>query len=424
MKHTYLKLIVLPICLLITIISLFPIAFAGDMPVYGDVDGDGLITAADARIVLRVSANLICQPEGDAFIAADVDFNGKITSVDARLILRIAAKLDDSIPNTGNSGLDALMPDFPLPEVPQYEIIPDTFVFVAYGFGHGVGMSQQAAAGMAEDGYTYREILSHYYRDTTFEIDEVPEELELRNGEKVATNEILARIVQLEIGGITHNPEALKAQAVTAYTFIMSRNYIVTLPYAAPIDAESKEWEKEYFDCALSAVNEVLGEYIAYEDKPIEAIFGAMSAGITANEKDVWGGDLPYLYPVKSSYDKTVENFITIKNFTSSELREIIEVYFESREIEIVLSENPAEWLKILSHDYAINDDIGYVTAMTIGDYLIEARAGQIFRESIMKNEIRSHCFTFTYFPLDVIDESSETKIEQEIDNELENITP
>jgi len=31
------------------------------------------------------------------------------------------------------------------------------------GYGHGVGMSQYGALGMAEEGYNYKEILSHYY---------------------------------------------------------------------------------------------------------------------------------------------------------------------------------------------------------------------------------------------------------------------
>lgn len=35
------------------------------------------------------------------------------------------------------------------------------------GYGHGVGMSQYGAQGMALDGYSYQEILSHYYTGTT-----------------------------------------------------------------------------------------------------------------------------------------------------------------------------------------------------------------------------------------------------------------
>ena len=34
------------------------------------------------------------------------------------------------------------------------------------GFGHGVGMSQYGALGMAREGYTYDQILEHYYQGT------------------------------------------------------------------------------------------------------------------------------------------------------------------------------------------------------------------------------------------------------------------
>lgn len=33
------------------------------------------------------------------------------------------------------------------------------------GYGHGVGMSQYGAQGMAKEGYNYKEILKHYYKD-------------------------------------------------------------------------------------------------------------------------------------------------------------------------------------------------------------------------------------------------------------------
>lgn len=35
------------------------------------------------------------------------------------------------------------------------------------GYGHGVGMSQYGANGMAKEGYTYKEILNYYYNDIT-----------------------------------------------------------------------------------------------------------------------------------------------------------------------------------------------------------------------------------------------------------------
>ncbi|MGL4797632.1 MAG: stage II sporulation protein D [Paraclostridium sp.] len=43
----------------------------------------------------------------------------------------------------------------------------DTYVdIVVKGYGHGVGMSQWGAEGMANEGYLYYDILTHYYTDT------------------------------------------------------------------------------------------------------------------------------------------------------------------------------------------------------------------------------------------------------------------
>ena len=59
----------------------------------GDVDGDGSVTSADARLALRASVKLETLSE-DAAKAADADRDGKITSADARLILRASVKLE------------------------------------------------------------------------------------------------------------------------------------------------------------------------------------------------------------------------------------------------------------------------------------------------------------------------------------------
>ena len=41
--------------------------------------------------------------------------------------------------------------------------IKKTIEFEVYGYGHGVGMSQYGANGMAKEGYNYLQILRHYY---------------------------------------------------------------------------------------------------------------------------------------------------------------------------------------------------------------------------------------------------------------------
>jgi len=43
----------------------------------------------------------------------------------------------------------------------------DRFIFEGIGAGHGIGLCQDGAAVMGERGYTYKEILSYYYPNTT-----------------------------------------------------------------------------------------------------------------------------------------------------------------------------------------------------------------------------------------------------------------
>lgn len=65
--------------------------------IFGDVDGNGAVSAADARFALRASVGLEnFSPEDAVYLAADVDSNAKITASDARLILRASVGLEDS----------------------------------------------------------------------------------------------------------------------------------------------------------------------------------------------------------------------------------------------------------------------------------------------------------------------------------------
>ena len=46
------------------------------------------------------------------------------------------------------------------------EITPDKVILHGKGWGHGAGLCQIGAAVMASQGYTYKEILNHYYPGT------------------------------------------------------------------------------------------------------------------------------------------------------------------------------------------------------------------------------------------------------------------
>lgn len=59
----------------------------------GDVDGDGRVTASDARLILRAAAQIVTLTmEQEAL--ADVDNDGVVTALDARMVLRVAAELE------------------------------------------------------------------------------------------------------------------------------------------------------------------------------------------------------------------------------------------------------------------------------------------------------------------------------------------
>lgn len=51
----------------------------------------------------------------------------------------------------------------------DYNITNDGVIFTTRGYGHGVGMSQYGANGMANSGYNYEQIIKYYYTNVTIE---------------------------------------------------------------------------------------------------------------------------------------------------------------------------------------------------------------------------------------------------------------
>ena len=45
----------------------------------------------------------------------------------------------------------------------EIEFSDNNYIFTVYGYGHGVGMSQNGANYMAKQGSNFKEILTHYY---------------------------------------------------------------------------------------------------------------------------------------------------------------------------------------------------------------------------------------------------------------------
>ena len=73
----------------------------------GDVDTNGKVTSADARLSLRASVGLVTVPESYLrAIIMDVDADGKLTAADSRLILRASVGLEN-LADPANTDADA-----------------------------------------------------------------------------------------------------------------------------------------------------------------------------------------------------------------------------------------------------------------------------------------------------------------------------
>ena len=95
-----------------------PGGFENGVP--GDVNGDGKVTTADARLALRQAIGLdVYASDSAEFLAMDVDRSGSVTTSDARMILRAAIGLEElGVPGDPPTPPDGEMPTPPDGEMP------------------------------------------------------------------------------------------------------------------------------------------------------------------------------------------------------------------------------------------------------------------------------------------------------------------
>lgn len=256
-----------------------------------------------------------------------------------------------------------------------------TFAITTYGYGHGVGMSQYGANELAKEGWTYERILPHYYSGAVLMQDPVA------GTEGIPSADDIARVVQQEMGS-SFEPEALKAQAVAAYTY--ARNHGNSIGGMSSVSDISKVSEK-----VRNAVQAVYGQMVTYNGQPINAVFHAMSAGKTAASRTIWGGAIPYLTPVDSAGDTRQNRYQVTTTYAAQEMAGILE-----DALGVTMGGDPAKWFTILSQDGAVSAEVGYVGQMRIrinADSYTEI-SGNYFRENVMGySRMRSPCFTITY---------------------------
>jgi len=279
------------------------------------------------------------------------------------------------------------------------------FTFYVFGYGHGVGMSQVGANYLAGLGWSWADILAHYYYDPNTYIvtgEKYPEKITYE-GKQYSAREYLARALEAEMPA-SSNLEALKAQVVALYTFaryynadaIADRSPVFTAKLTKSSHsflAEGKTPSPNTY-AAVDAII-AIGPYIEHNGTTALTPYHAMSAGKTTSYYNCWGKDsgtsVPYLSGARTSMgDYYDDNFKSTVTISSSELRAL------ASEQDIELSGDPATWLSIISHDAAVREDIGYVSSIKVGNKVM---TGNDFRIKLMGGRIRSHCFAIAYTP-------------------------
>lgn len=270
-----------------------------------------------------------------------------------------------------------------------------TFVFTVYGYGHGVGMSQNGASEYARRGWTYKQILLHYYNNPGISLvkdSKLPSKVTY-NGKSYSLAEYLGKTAYAEVGP-SAPLESIKSQMVAIYTYAKRQNFKMT--------TSNHAFRESYAGTSSSienAIKATLGEYLAYYGSPAFTPYFSTAAGKTASSANVWGGSqnsYPYLAGGRTSPEGNVKRTLTI---SSEELRKKVEAYNAKVDSSkrITLQSDPSQWIKILEHDSARGSSCGYISSMKIGN---QTMRGNAFRLNIMgAATLRSHCFTFTYTP-------------------------
>lgn len=196
----------------------------------------------------------------------------------------------------------------------------------------------------------------------------------------------------------TYHLEALKAQAVAAYTFYSYEKAHNTgntnlqgadfssLPASFPDtyspEGLKKTWGDTYPQAltqVATAVDAVLGERLTYNGEVILASYHSSNWGRTETASAVWGTDVPYLQSVVSSGDPLAADNASTVSVTAEQLAAAFPT--------AALTGDPATWIPSPPTLTAA----GSVASLTLGT---TAFTGRQIREAL---GLRSACFTVAF---------------------------
>lgn len=199
------------------------------------------------------------------------------------------------------------------------------------------------------------------------------------NGSSQTVNayELICQIVANEMSP-SFSDEAIKAQAVAAYSYVKYHNVNGLTP--------SVLVKKNVPDRIKELVSEVWGVCCYYNGSVAQTVYMASSSGYTADAENVWGGSVPYLKSVHCPFDVGNDpNYGDTMKVSEDRMRTMIESC-----LGITLSDNPYNWLVIT----------GYVDGNYVGEISVDGQrtiSGRKLRENVMGHDLKSAAFDVNY---------------------------
>jgi stage II sporulation protein D len=182
-----------------------------------------------------------------------------------------------------------------------------TLVITGSGEGHGVGMSQYGALGLAQHGWSYQQILAHYYTGTS--IGQAPANSVVRvlvgtKVRKVPLERYVRGVVAAEMPS-AWPLAALEAQAIASRTYALTAH-----AGGSRFDVYSDTRSQVYLGVAAetaatnAAIAATAGRVVLYEGTPATTYFFASSGGMTENIENAFLGSQaePWLRGVADPY--------------------------------------------------------------------------------------------------------------------------
>ena len=196
-----------------------------------------------------------------------------------------------------------------------------------------------------------------------------------------------------------YSEEAIKAQMVAAHSYYLyaekhpdwlEKGYITVDTKNMKGYADSSRlmefWQMDYYtyyEKFKKCAEEVMDMVVTYDGQPALTSYYAVSCGKTADSKDVWGQELPYLVSVDSSQDQISESYVKVTEIPKDNMYSLLRINYPNIDIDNLDAE---QWFGDI-----IYTESGYASYVTVGSDLVPA--GQI--RDVMK--LPSTCLMIFY---------------------------